>query len=436
MSTIFALSTAPGKAGIAVFRLSGNNAPHVLKNISRRELPKPRQAVLRGFWHGSDLIDRGLVLYFPAPSSYTGEDMVELHLHGGPAVIAAMTRALSAQPGLRMAEPGEFSRRAFDHGKLDLSAIEGLADLIAAETDEQRRLSLHQAGGNLYRQCEKWRTELLRLQAQIEAYIDFPDEDLPKEILNGIYAGLDSLRQQISEQIQDNRRGEIMRQGYRVVLLGPPNAGKSSLLNYLAEREVAIVSSEPGTTRDILDVVLDLNGYAVRISDTAGLRETENKIEAEGVKRAKRAGEEAQLRLYLAEDPKNWPEVRNGSDFYLLTKRDIYTEEAAHSLADIQHFFPISTMKGLGIDALISAMAARVAEDLSQNQEMPLITRERHRLSLQETLLALDHARYAPLPELLAEDIRLAHRALGKIMGKTDIEAMLDLLFKEFCIGK
>lgn len=430
--TIFALSTAPGKAGIAVFRLSGPLVPPLLKQLTRLDhLPPPRMACLRSFWDKEEKIDKGLLLYFPAPSSYTGEEMAELHLHGGSAILKAMAQHLARQPGVRLAEPGEFSRRAFDNGKLDLSEIEGLADLIAAETDAQRRQALRQAEGQLRRQCLDWQDALLRLQAQIEAWIDFPEEDLPRTLLRNIETGLEDLRAEISRHLSDRRRGEILRQGYRIVLLGPPNAGKSSLLNYLAKRDVAIVSHEPGTTRDLLEVALDLDGYAVLLTDTAGLRETSSDIEAEGIRRAKNAAQEAQLRLHLSETG-NWLESGGPEDLLIHTKIDTNPNQARKT-CDI---IGISTRTGEGIDRLIETIAERVKNALEEEGPAPVLTRERHRQALVETREALARAQNSVLPELLGEEIRLAHRALGRIVGQAEIETMLDLLFREFCIGK
>lgn len=439
--TIFALATPAGRSGVAVLRVSGPHAGAALEALTGRALPQPRIAMLRRLIGADDVpIDDALVLWFPAPHSFTGEDVAELHLHGGPAVIAAALAALSSRENLRLAQAGEFTRRAFENGKLDLAEVEGIADLIAAETEAQRRQALRQAEGALSRLHDLWRERLLRALARLEALIDFPDEDLPLQLRASIDSEIEDLQSEIARHLADQHRGERLRDGLAIAILGAPNVGKSSILNRLAQREAAIVSAVAGTTRDVIEVRLDLAGYPVTIADTAGLRESADEIEAEGVKRALARAEHADLKL-LVFDAGRWPAIDaetakliDDAALCVLNKAELLREPepvAVEGRAVIE----VSARTGLGIEALVTAIGTRAA-DLMASGEGVVVTRARHRAALEECEAALARAVEAALPELKAEDLRLALRALGRIAGRVDVEDVLDLIFKEFCIGK
>jgi tRNA modification GTPase len=377
-------------------------------------------------------IDQALVLWFPGPASFTGEDSAELHSHGGRAVAEAIGAALGRLPGLRQAEPGEFSRRAFLNGKLDLTEAEAIADLAAAETEAQRRQALAQAGGALSMLYDGWRAALISLRAHLEADIEFPDEDIGDPVAQ-LSGQLDALRSAIAAHLADARRGERLRDGVTIAVVGAPNAGKSSLVNSLARRDVAIVSPEAGTTRDAIEVHLDLGGYPVILVDTAGLRETEGLVEAQGIARARALAGSADLVLALfAADAE-----RDAGTVTLLDERAVVVVSKA-DLADGQafpHDIAISARTGAGIDDLLQILTGRVAELLA-DRGTPPPTRARHREALIRCLDALTAARSAELPELAAEDLRSAADELGRITGRIDIEDMLDAIFRDFCIGK
>lgn len=440
--TIYALSSGPAPAGIAVFRISGPEAGGVLRRLRGGcDLPPPRRGVLSRLTEPAsrEPLDDGIVLWFPGPASYTGEDMAELHVHGGPAVIAAMLRALAEEPGLRMAEPGEFTRRAFLAGKMDLTEAEGIADLIAAETDAQRRQALRQAEGGLGRLYEEWCETLIGATAHFEAYIDFPDEEIPEDITREIRCKISWLVEQISRHLDDSRRGERLRQGLDIAIVGPPNAGKSSLLNRLARREAAIVSEHAGTTRDVIEVAMDLGGYPVTLADTAGLRESGDAIELEGVRRARRRGQSADLRVFVldGQDAASQDAGRGVLDrdtIVVFNKSDLGTT-ALQTPAECLAAYNISVKTGEGIDMLLQQLEEVVRERIGLVGQ-PALTRARHREALEHCLACLQRALEAPLPELAAEDIRLAVRHLGRITGRVDVEDLLDVIFRDFCIGK
>ena len=454
--TIYAPSTAPGPAGLAVIRLSGPQAGAALRALTGKALPhalpRPRvatRAILRDA--AGEPLDDALVLWFPAPASFTGEDVAELHIHGGRAVLAAVLGALARLPGLRLAEPGEFSRRAFEHGKLDLTAAEGIADLIHAETEAQRRQSLRQMQGELGRLYEGWRAGLMRALAHLEADIDFPDEDLPEGVAEAVRPEITALRSAIAAHLADNRRGERLREGVAVVILGPPNAGKSSLLNLLARREAAIVSDIAGTTRDIIEVRLDLVGYPVLLADTAGLRDSADRIESEGVRRALARAAEADLKLILLDAtqsagsglaiPPDIATLIDADTLLIANKTDLAPLPAGATYAGgpgaALPVLPLSAETGAGLDAVLAALEAAVAARYGLTGSAQL-TRARHREALTDCLAALDRflAGGAPDAELGAEDIRLAARSLGRITGRVGVEDMLDIVFRDFCIGK
>jgi tRNA modification GTPase len=379
-------------------------------------------------------LDDGLVLWFPAPHSATGEDVAEFHLHGSRAVLAAVMEVLR-RLGLRLAEPGEFTRRAFLNGKLDLLQAEAIADLAAAETEAQRRQALRQLDGELGSLYRGWRDRLTRILAHLEAAIDFPDEDLPPEIEDRILGETEVLIAEIERHLADGHRGERLRDGIMVAIIGPPNAGKSSLLNRIARRDAVITSPIAGTTRDIVEVAIDLQGYPVLLADTAGLRNSDDVVEQEGLRRALRRAEEAEIRLFVldARCPDQgrgaaaWP----GPDTILLANK-IDLVPARCDLPSTA--VPISALTGEGVEGLLSALGQRVAENY--RIEAPVLTRARHRQALEEAVLSLRRGSAAPLPELRAEDLRLALRSLGRITGAVDVEDLLDVIFRDFCIGK
>lgn len=428
--TIFALASGRGRAGVAVIRLSGPRAGSAIDAlIGARPSPRlARLAALRDPADGS-VIDRALILWFPGPASFTGEDVAELHAHGGRAIINRLTDVFTAL-GLRPAGPGEFTRRAFEHGKLDLSQAEAVADLVDAETEAQRRQALRQLDGAMGRLFETWRDRLKVLLARLEALIDFPDEGLDDAIEGEVLAALGPLRDDIARHLADGQRGERLRDGFEIAIMGAPNVGKSSLLNRLSASDVAIVSDIPGTTRDVIEVALDLGGYRVLLIDTAGLRETDDPIEREGVRRARLRADAADLRLHVVNPGDALPDSVPGIETILVANKADLGPAPAGAIA-------VSARTGQGIDALLALITARVAERLEPG-EAPAITRARHRAAVAEAVAGLDRA-LAPLPlpaELRAEDLRLALRALGRVVGAVDVEDLLDVIFFEFCIGK
>jgi len=436
--TIYALATPAGRSGVAVVRISGPNARAALAALTDRDLPKPRVATLRRLIGKDEVpIDDALALWFPAPRSFTGEDVAELHLHGGPAVIAATLAALSVQQGLRLAEPGEFTRRAFDHDKLDLAQVEGIADLIAAETEMQRRQALRQAEGALSRRLETWRTDLARVLARLEAYIDFPDEDLPQQLLTSTEHEIGQIADTLGQELAGHA-AERLRDGLTIAILGAPNVGKSSIINRLSQREAAIVSSIAGTTRDVIEVRMDVAGYPVTLADTAGLRASADEIEAEGVRRALGRAEHADLKL-LVFDGGSWPGVDpetakliDDQAICVVNKADLLREPEPVAVEG-RAALKLSCKTGLGFDAVVGEIAGRAKGAMSGGE---VLTRARHRAAVEEAKAALDRARVAGQLELKAEDLRLAVRAIGRIAGRVDVEEVLDLIFKEFCIGK
>lgn len=380
------------------------------------------------------MLDDALVLWFPAPRSLTGEDVAEFHVHGGRAVVAGVMAALRSI-GLRLAEPGEFTRRAFQNGKLDLTQAEAVADLVAAETEAQRRQALDQLEGRLGELYRGWSERLLRLVAHLEAAIDFPDEDLPPEIEARVAGESRALAGEIAAHLADSRRGERLRDGIAVAIVGPPNVGKSSLLNQLVQREAAITSPVAGTTRDVIEVALDLGGYPVVLADTAGLRDAADAVEAEGVRRALARAEAAELRLFVFDA--SAPETARGASAWPGGETILVANKI--DLADASAWFPpgafaVSALTGAGISELATALAARVAANYRDSA--PVLTRARHREALEQAHAALERALAAELAELRAEDLRLAWRSLGRITGRADIEDMLDVIFAEFCLGK
>jgi tRNA modification GTPase len=440
--TIFALASAPGRAGVAVMRLSGPDAGPALARLAGI-LPAPRHAARRRFAdpRTGEAIDDGLALFFPGPNSFTGEDVAELHIHGSRAVIAALLDTLAALPGLRLAEPGEFTRRAFEHGKLELTAAEGLADLVAAETAAQRRQALRQLEGALGRLYEDWRGRLLRALAHFEAAIDFPEEGLPEGLSEEVRESTAALGAEIARHLADGHRGERLRDGVAVAIIGPPNAGKSSLMNALARRDVAITSAVAGTTRDVIEVALDLGGYPVVLADTAGLRAASDSIEEEGVRRARARAAAADLRLLVLDATEVVRPLPDGlvdrDAIVILNKVDLGVGPAGEQADRLgnEPALRLSVLTGMGMGTLLARLEKEVAARFAPG-DAPLLTRARHRAALEACVAALDRFANQPALELAAEDLRLATQALGRITGRVDIEDMLDVIFREFCIGK
>ncbi|MCP4319900.1 MAG: tRNA uridine-5-carboxymethylaminomethyl(34) synthesis GTPase MnmE [Hyphomicrobiales bacterium] len=435
--TVFALSSGAGLAGVAVIRISGPGVRSGLEIMAGR-VPEPRRAVLTSIRDKQGrVLDRGLVLFFDGPGSFTGEDVAELHIHGGQAVIEATLRSLADLNGFRSAEPGEFTRRAFDNGKMDLTEVEGLADLIAAETEMQRRMALEQSSGSLSRLYDSWRQQLIRVRAMIEADFDFADEeDVPGSVADTIWPSVVDLSNEIRIHLDAAHAGEIVRDGYRVVIVGAPNAGKSSLLNALAKRDVAIVSEEQGTTRDILEVRLDIDGFPVIVFDTAGLRENAGTIETEGIRRALEAAGKADLVLLL-EDLASPEDVAGIPDGTAMAMRIGTKADLAHPEPGNEYDCLISVKRPDGLNDLLDMLRQQVMR-AAVTRVRTLPNRQRHREYLEDCVHHIVEAvenDSEPL-ELRSENLRRAGDALGRLTGKIDVEDLLDLIFGEFCIGK
>lgn len=435
--TIFALATSPGKAGVGVVRISGDRAYEALTNLTKKKEFLPRRALVSNLYNPISglLIDKALVIYFKAPISFTGEDVVEFHVHGSPAVYKILYDALKSV-GLRVAEPGEFSRRAFMNGKMDLTQAEGLADLIEAETEVQHRQALRQMEGELGIFYENLRKEIINIMAFIEAYIDFPDEDIPLNITNNILKKVSDIRNKILSHLSDNKRGERIREGINVTIIGAPNVGKSTLMNYLSKRDVAIVSDIPGTTRDAIEAYLNINGYPVVITDTAGIRESSDIIEKEGVKRSKQRAKTSDIKIIMfdatSKPDNNIKEFIEENDIIVVNKSDLTSPKGFPENA-----IEISLKTGAGLEKLVSALN-KVLESIFPTQNLtPTRLRHRELLELAESNLNKVIEDFGKIDiTLIAEELRLASRTLAKITGKIDIEDILDEIFKEFCIGK
>lgn len=439
METIYALSSAAGRAGVAVIRVSGARAANAVEALTGAAPGPARGMSLRRFIDPADgsPLDRGLLLWFPNPSSFTGEDVAEFHVHGGRAVVAGLLAGLAKVEGLRVAEAGEFTRRAFENGKLDLTEAEGLADLIDAETSAQRKQALRQMEGALGRLYEEWRGRLIRLLAYAEADIDFAEEDAgADEALLRLSPEIEALANEIRAHLDDGRRGERLRDGVEVAIVGPPNVGKSSLLNRLAGREAAIVSEEAGTTRDVLEVRLDLGGVPVTLADTAGLREATGKIEKEGIRRALARAESADLRLVMVAATGEGGTV---GDFALAREGDLRIVNKGDLGPGTEGALTVSALTGEGVEAVVATLTEKVVA-LFGAAEHPVISRARHREGLEACRdglqRALEGLRGGRQGELVAEDLRLSARALGRITGRVDVEDLLDVVFRDFCIGK
>lgn len=441
--TIYALASGAGKAGIAVIRVSGD-ATESLFDSFQINCPKPRSATRVSLRNPVDnqLLDQGLVLWFPSPHSFTGEDVVELHVHGGRAVVDGVLEALSQITAFRRAEPGEFTRRAFENNKMDLTAAEGLADLVDAETSAQRDQALRQMQGALGDLYEDWRVRLLRASAYLETTIDFAEEDIPSGLEADVRSQVNVLMQNIRAHLQQGHQGERLREGVRVAILGAPNAGKSSLLNQLAARDAAIVSSTAGTTRDVIEVHLDLAGIPVILSDTAGIRSTSDLVEGEGVRRALHLADQADFKIIVV-DPSSPPllppdvvSLIDANTLVVINKADLNIDNADELQMDSML---ISALTGSGVKELVEFLQEKVRVRFNLT-EQPSLTRARHRAALEECLDALERFAEIPslisYPELAAENLRAACVSLGQITGRVDVEDLLDVIFRDFCIGK
>lgn len=428
--TIFALASAAGRAGVAVVRVSGPGAGAALAALAGG-LPLPRTASLRTLKSQDEEIDQALVLWFPTPHSFTGEDVAEFHVHGGRAIRERLFDALAAL-GARPARSGEFSRRAVEHGRLDLTQAEAIADLVDAETPAQLRQALRQYDGALADLYEGWRAALIGTLGRAEAAIDFSDDGVGEMEFQAARDRAMEISQAIQAHMDDHRRGEALREGLKLAIIGPPNAGKSSLINALARREAAIVSDIPGTTRDVIELRLNLGGYLVQVADTAGLRDTRDAIEAEGVRRALAQAGLSDLVLLLRDGTVPYTDYPGVTpDLLVWNKSDLPGFQKRDGIS-------VSLKSGEGLSDLIAALTAMVAERLETKDQAPALTRPRHREALTQALESLRHALTAPLdqPELFAEDLRLALRAIGRITGRVDVEELLDSVFRDFCIGK
>ena len=440
--TIYALSTPPGRGAIAIIRLSGGHTQKVVEKLTGKASPEPRLAALRVLSdpETGDPIDSGLVLFFQAPHSYTSEDMAELHIHGGVAIVDCILEVLSQFKELRPAEPGEFTRLAVLNGRMDLTQAEAVADMIDSETIAQQKQAFRQMQGALGKLYEGWRQKLALSLAHLEADIEFADEDLPGGIGQAVLSEVAILKDEIAAHILDDR-GRTLRHGVEIAIIGAPNVGKSSVLNYLAGREAAIVSARAGTTRDVVEVSLTLGGVPAVLADTAGIREAGDEIEREGVRRALKRATKADIRLHVKAfgEPAQADEARfQEGDIYVANKQDLGTTPRPPGLL-AEDFYEISAETGAGMPTLIAALNARVQENFGL-AERPALTRTRHRNALQEAGVALERglvrAGSGMELELVAEDLRLAMREIGRITGAVDVESLLDIVFRDFCIGK
>ena len=442
--TIYALSTGPGVSGIAVIRISGKETKVAINKITGKSLPKPRMAVLRKFNKINDnqLIDEGILLWFPGPESYTGEDMAEFHVHGSRAVIKEIQNSLSQIPNLRLAEAGEFTKLAFQNGKINLLKAESVSDLISSETEIQRQQAIKVMSGKSAEKFNLLRERLLKILSKVEAKIDFPEDDLPENILLNIHSETKSIREDIQKILNDQKVGERIREGFKISIIGPTNAGKSSLLNYLSKRDVAIVSEIAGTTRDIIEAHLNLDGYPVVISDTAGIRDSKNEIEKKGIKLALKKSENADLNVIVIE-----PKSVDFKDFFndnitkksilVINKIDLGTDQIS---SEIKKYDPIyiSIKEEKNLDVLINLIKENLKNKFVSSEDI-FITRERHRINLEQCLESLKNFEEKKSLEdfdKAAEDLRLATRYLGIIVGKVDVEEILGSIFNDFCIGK
>jgi tRNA modification GTPase len=442
--TIYALSTGPGISGVAIVRASGREVKKIIQLLTNKPLPMPRVATLRKInkINTSELIDEGIILWFPGPESYTGEDMAEFHIHGSKAVIEALHASISEVENCRLAEPGEFTKLAFQNGKINLLKAESIADLISAETEIQRQQAIKIMNGKSADKFNELREKLLKILSHVEAKIDFPDEDLPEDILKKIKKNSYEVSLDIKKILEDKRVGERIREGFRIAIIGPTNAGKSSLLNHLSNRDVAIVSEIAGTTRDVIETHLSIDGYPVVVSDTAGIRESKNEIEKKGIKLALKKAEDADLKLIVI-DAKNpdfkdiLEELMDENAILVINKSDLLSEDLNPELKHFENVL-ISVKNNLNLEGLILKIKNKLKHKFITSEDT-LITRERHRQHLEQSLNYLKNFEAKNKAEdfdKAAEDLRLATRHLGMIVGKVDVEEILGSIFNDFCIGK
>ena len=442
--TIYALSTGPGVSGIAVVRVSGKEAAEVVKRHTGDDLPVPRVATLKkiNYINTNNLIDEGVVIWFPGPNSYTGEDLAEFHVHGSRAVVSALHSSISEIKNCRLAEPGEFTKLAFQNGKINLLKAEGIADLVSAETEMQRKQAVEIMNGKSSDKFTSWREILLKILSHIEAKIDFPEEDLPKDILNEIQKTSNQVSKEIEKALDDQKVGERIREGFKIAIVGPTNAGKSSLINYLSKRDVAIVSEIAGTTRDVIETHLNLDGYPVVVSDTAGISESKNEIERKGIKLALNRAEDADLKLIIV-DAKSvdftsvLKELIDENAILVVNKSDLLVGNINNELKKHDHIL-VSIKNNLNLDKLILIIKKKLENKFISYGDI-LITRERHRQHLEQCIIHLKNFKNKKGSEdydKAAEDLRLATRHLGMIVGKVDVEEILTSIFNDFCIGK
>ena len=440
--TIYALSSGPGISGIAVIRISGKETSKILKLLTKGSLPKPRVATIKKIIDpkNSELIDEGIILWFPGPDSYTGEDMAELHTHGSKAVIDAIHKALKDTKKCRIAEPGEFTKIAFQNGKINLLKAESISDLISSETEIQRKQAINIMTGKSSEIYEDLRGRLIKALSNIEAKIDFPEEEIPEKIIKEVKKNIDYVIEKIQKILNDQKVGERIREGFKIAIVGPTNAGKSSLLNYLSNRDVAIVSEIAGTTRDVIEVHLNINGYPVVMSDTAGIRKSKNEIEKKGIKLAFKKAEEADLNLIVIE-PKNLDftgllkDLIKPNSILVINKCDLQEVILTEQMKKIDHVI-ISVKNNTNIENLILKIKSKLKGKFIQTEEI-IITRERHRQNLEQCLQNLNSFKNQKDDfDKAAEDLRLATRHLGMIVGKVDVEEILGSIFNDFCIGK
>jgi len=442
--TIYALSTGPGISGIAIIRVSGEDTKKIIKLLTNENLPKARVATLKKInkINTSELIDEGIILWFPGPESYTGEDMAEFHVHGSKAVIDALHSSISQIENCRLAEPGEFTKLAFQNGKINLLKAESIADLISAETEIQRQQAIKIMNGKSSEIFNDLREKLLKILSNVEAKIDFPDEDLPVDVLKNIKKISNEVILSIKKILNDQKVGERIREGFKIAIIGPTNAGKSSLLNHLSKRDVAIVSEIAGTTRDVIETHLNIDGYPVVVSDTAGIRDSKNEIEKKGIKLALDKAENADLKLIIV-DAKSIDfkgvlrKLMDENAILVVNKSDLLKKDLSSEIKNFEHVL-ISVKNNLNIEKLILKIKDKLKNKFITNEDI-LITRERHRQHLEQSLNYLknfEEKNEAEDFDKAAEDLRLATRHLGMIVGKVDVEEILGSIFNDFCIGK
>ena len=442
--TIYALSSGSGISGISVIRVSGPETKNVIEKLSEGRFPKPRVATLKKInkLNSKELIDEGIIIWFPGPNSYTGEDMAEFHLHGSRAVIMAIQASIEQIKGCRIAEPGEFTKLALQNNKINLLRAEGIGDLIKSETEIQRKQAIKIMSGANISKFDDWREKLVKILSNIEAKIDFPEEDLPLEILKNLKIDAKKIEEEIKKTLNDNKVGEIIREGFKIAIVGPSNAGKSSLLNYLSRREVAIVSEMAGTTRDVIETHLNIDGYPVIVSDTAGIRDSKDEIEKKGIRLALKKSDDADLYIVLIEPKSGYfagflKDLISDKSIFVINKSDLGIDNIVNEFKKYNPIY-ISLKREKNIEQLISAVKSKLKYKFKTSEEI-IITRERHRQHLEKCINHLENfIKKKDIDDFdkAAEDLRLATRHLGMIVGKVDVEEILGSIFHDYCIGK